>query len=175
MANDLPVYLFTGFLEGGKTHMIQESMESPQFNTGEKTLIIQCEEGIDELDISTFNGKNVYLETVENESDLTPELLTSMAKKHRLDRILIEYNGMWMLNSLYSAMPQNWIIYQQMMFADANTFINYNQNMRQQMVDKLMNAELVVLNRTPAGIDKEAIHKIVGGCSLRTPTSSNYP
>lgn len=65
MAYDLPVYLFTGFLEGGKTHMIQESMESPQFNTGEKTLIIQCEEGMDELDISTFNGKNVYLETVE--------------------------------------------------------------------------------------------------------------
>ena len=29
MAYDLPVYLFTGFLEGGKTHMIQESMESP--------------------------------------------------------------------------------------------------------------------------------------------------
>ena len=23
MAYDLPVYLFTGFLEGGKTHMIQ--------------------------------------------------------------------------------------------------------------------------------------------------------
>ena len=45
-------------------------MESPQFNTGEKTLIIQCEEGMDELDISTFNGKNVYPETVENESDL---------------------------------------------------------------------------------------------------------
>lgn len=175
MANDLPVYLFTGFLEGGKTHMIQESMESPQFNTGEKTLIIQCEEGIDELDISTFNGKNVYLETVENEADLTPELLTSMAKKHRLDRILIEYNGMWMLNSLYSAMPQNWIIYQQMMFADANTFINYNQNMRQQMVDKLMNAELVVLNRTPADIDKEAIHKIVRGCSRRAQISYDYP
>lgn len=80
MAYDLPVYLFTGFLEGGKTHMIQESMESPQFNTGEKTLIIQCEEGMDELDISTFNGKNVYLETVENESDLTPDLLSAMAK-----------------------------------------------------------------------------------------------
>ena len=27
MAAMLPVYLFTGFLEGGKTHVIQESME----------------------------------------------------------------------------------------------------------------------------------------------------
>lgn len=175
MAYDLPVYLFTGFLEGGKTHMIQESMESPQFNTGEKTLIIQCEEGMDELDISTFNGKNVYLETVENESDLTPDLLSAMAKKHKLDRILIEYNGMWMLSTLYDAMPQNWVIYQQMMFADANTFLSYNQNMRQLMVDKLMNTDLVVLNRTPAGIDKETIHKIVRGCSRRAQISYDYP
>ena len=46
------VYLFTGFLEGGKTHIIQESMADERFNTGEKTLIILCEEGIEELDIS---------------------------------------------------------------------------------------------------------------------------
>ena len=43
---EIPVYLFTGFLEGGKTHIIQESMADERFNTGEKTLIILCEEGI---------------------------------------------------------------------------------------------------------------------------------
>ena len=51
MATMLPVYLFTGFLEGGKTHVIQESMEDKRFNSGEKTLILQCEEGIDEFDL----------------------------------------------------------------------------------------------------------------------------
>ena len=45
MAYKIPVYLFTGFLEGGKTHMIQESMESEQFNSGDKTLIIQLNHG----------------------------------------------------------------------------------------------------------------------------------
>lgn len=175
MAYDLPVYLFTGFLEGGKTHMIQESMESPQFNTGEKTLIIQCEEGMDELDISTFNGKNVYLETVENESDLTPDLLSAMAKKHKLDRILIEYNGMWMLSTLYDAMPQNWVIYQQMMFADANTFLSYNQNMRQLMVDKLKSCEMIVLNRARPDLDKQEVHKIVRGVSRRADIAYESP
>ena len=34
MASRLPVYLFTGFLEGGKTHVIQESMEDKRFNSG---------------------------------------------------------------------------------------------------------------------------------------------
>lgn len=175
MAYDLPVYLFTGFLEGGKTHMIQESMESEQFNTGEKTLIIQCEEGIDELDISTFSGKNVYLETVENEEDLTTENLMAMARKHKLDRVIIEYNGMWMLRTLYENLPRNWAIFQQMMFADANTFLQYNQNMRSLMVDKLMNCEMVVLTRTPADIDKSEIHKIVRGCSRRAQISYDYP
>ncbi|MCQ2429154.1 MAG: GTPase [Clostridia bacterium] len=175
MAYALPVYLFTGFLEGGKTHMIQESMESEQFNTGEKTLIIQCEEGIDELDVSQFTGKNVYLETIEDESELTLENLTALGKKHKLDRIIIEYNGMWMLNKLYEALPENWQIFQQMMFADANTFFAYNQNMRSLMVDKLMNCEMVVLTRTPASIDKEAVHKIVRGCSRRAQISYDYP
>ena len=46
----LPVYLFTGFLEGGKTTIIQESLNDQNFNSGEKTLILLCEEGIEELD-----------------------------------------------------------------------------------------------------------------------------
>ena len=175
MAAKLPVYLFTGFLEGGKTHIIQESMEDQKFNSGEKTLIIQCEEGVDELDLSTFWGKNIYLETIENESDLTKEKLTALGKAHKLDRVIIEYNGMWMLNTLYENLPDNWAIYQEMMFADANTFLSYNANMRQLMVDKLLNCEMIVLNRTPDVIDKEEIHKVVRGVSRSAAITYDYP
>ncbi|MBQ9785270.1 MAG: GTPase [Clostridia bacterium] len=175
MAMKLPVYLFTGFLEGGKTHIIQESMEDQKFNSGEKTLIIQCEEGVDEFDPSRFWGKNVYLETIEDEADFTKEKLTAFGKQHRLDRVIIEYNGMWSLNTLYENLPDTWGIYQEMMFADANTFISYNNNMRQLMVDKLLNAEMVVLNRTPADIDKMEIHKIIRGISRRAAITYDYP
>lgn len=175
MAAKLPVYLFTGFLEGGKTHIIQESMEDQKFNSGEKTLIIQCEEGGDELDLSTFWGKNCYLETIEDEADFTKEKLTALGKAHKLDRIIIEYNGMWMLNTLYENLPDNWAIYQEMMFADANTFLSYNANMRQLMVDKLLNCEMIVLNRTPEGIDKEEIHKVVRGVSRSAAITYDYP
>ena len=122
MASRIPVYLFTGFLEGGKTHIIQESMEDKKFNSGEKTLIIQCEEGVDELDVSRFYGQNVYLETVDSEEALTSENLNALAKKHRIDRIIIEYNGMWMLNTLYENMPDNWAIYQEMMMRSMRCF-----------------------------------------------------
>ena len=175
MINQLPVYLFTGFLEGGKTHIIQESMEDQRFNSGEKTLIIQCEEGIDEFDLDRFWGKNVYLETIENEEDITKEYLSALGKKHKLDRVIIEYNGMWSLNRLYQNLPDNWALYQEMMFADANTFLAYNTNMRQLMVDKLMGAEMIVLNRTPENIDKEEIHKVIRGISRRVAITYDYP
>ena len=175
MASKIPVYLFTGFLEGGKTHIIQESMEDKRFNSGEKTLILQCEEGVDELDLSRFWGKNVYLETLEDESEINKENLIALGKKHKIDRVIIEYNGMWMLNTLYENLPDNWGLYQEMMFADANTFISYNANMRQLMVDKLTNTEMVVLNRTPEGIDKEEIHKIVRSASRSAAITYDYP
>ncbi len=150
-------------------------MEDKKFNSGEKTLILLCEEGVDEFDLSRFWGKNVYLERIENESDLTRERLTALGKAHKLDRIIIEYNGMWMLNTIYSNMPDNWAIYQEMMFADASTFLSYNTNMRQLMVDKLLNCEMVVLNRTPEGIDKEEIHKVVRGVSRSAAITYDYP
>ncbi|MBQ7346351.1 MAG: GTPase [Clostridia bacterium] len=175
MASKLPVYLFTGFLEGGKTHIIQESMEDQKFNSGEKTLIIQCEEGVDELELSRFYGKNVYLEQITEEGEFTKAKLTELTKKHRLDRVIIEYNGMWLLNTLYENLPDNWAIYQEMMFADANTFLSYNANMRQLMVDKLQGCEMIVLNRTPEKIDKEEIHKVVRGVSRRAAITYDYP
>ena len=171
----IPVYLFTGFLEGGKTHVIQESMEDKRFNSGEKTLILQCEEGIDELEPERFFGRNVYLELIESEADVNKEKLTEIGKRHKLDRVIIEYNGMWNLSTLYQNLPDNWGIYQEMMFADANTFLSYNANMRQLMVDKLTNCEMVVLTRTPDKIDKEEIHRVVRSVSRRAAITYDYP
>ena len=46
-AVEIPVYLFTGFLEGGKTRFIRETLEDKKFNAGEHTLLVLCEEGED--------------------------------------------------------------------------------------------------------------------------------
>ena len=175
MANKIPVYVFTGFLEGGKTHIIQESMEDQRFNSGEKTLMIMCEEGIEELDLDRFWGKNVYLELLDDPEMLTRDYLTLLYKKHKIDRVIIEYNGMWLLSKLYAALPADWFIFQNMMFADAKTFLTYNANMRQLMVDKLQECEMIVLNRTPEVIDKEEIHRVVRSVSTRASITYDYP
>ncbi len=171
---ELGVYLFTGFLESGKTKFIQESMEDKKFNSGEKTMLLVCEEGIEEYDPTRFFGQNVYFESISDPSELTEENLTKLAAKHDLDRVIVEYNGMWSVKDFYNAMPEGWAIYQQLMFADSTTFKTYNANMRQLVVDKLTDAEMVVFNRADSA-DKEEFHKIVRGVSRRAQIVYDYP
>ena len=175
MSAKIPVYLFCGFLEGGKTSLIQESLADERFNTGEKTLVILCEEGEVELDPSRFWGKNVNLKIIESKEELTRENLANMVKGRKIDRIIIEYNGMWMMNDLYEAMPTDWAIYQNVTLCDAKSFLSYNANMRQLTYDKICGSEMVVLNRTPDDIDKEEIHKVIRGISRRAAIVYDYP
>ena len=86
-AKEIPVYLFTGFLEAGKTKFIQESMEDPRVNNGDRTLILLCEEGVEEYDLSAFASRNVWIEPVENEEDLEPQMLQRMVDAHGCVRV----------------------------------------------------------------------------------------
>lgn len=171
---EVPVYLFTGFLDSGKTSFIQGTLEDSRFNGGERTLILLCEEGEVELDISRYPAKNIFVEPIDRKEMLTAQFLTSLQKKHRAQRVMIEYNGMWLLSDLFANMPKNWVIYQEMFFADANTFIAYNANMRNLVVDKLGSPELVVFNRAQKGLDKMALHKIVRGVTRRADIAYEY-
>ena len=150
-------------------------MEDPRFNNGEKTLILVCEEGLEEYTPEKFSADKVYIEYIENEEDLNPANLKALLKKHSAKRVLVEYNGMWMLGGLINALPNNWIIAQEFMFADASTIIGYNNNMRSLVVDKLQNCELVVFNRYSADIDKMELHKIVRGVNTRADIAYEYP
>lgn len=73
MSKEIPVYLFVGFLESGKTKFIQETFEDPQFDSGDKTLLLICEEGEEEYDPEKFAFGGVYPATLEDKSELTKE------------------------------------------------------------------------------------------------------
>lgn len=177
MAKEIPVYLFTGFLESGKTKFAQETLEDKSFNNGDRILLLVCEEGEEEYDAASFAAPTVYLEKLEQESELTPAHLTELLKKHRCEYVMVEYNGMWMLDSLYNNMPEGWIVAQEFLFLDAGTFLNYNNNMRQLVVDKLKSCELAVLNRFPAGNEdlKLQAHKIIRAVNRRCDIAFETP
>lgn len=171
---EMPVYLFTGFLEAGKTSFIEETLGDPRFNNGQPTLLLLCEEGEAEIDTSRPYMKNIFVETLEDEEEMSEDVFEQFAKKHKVSRVLIEYNGMWQLKNLYDNLPQNWVVYQEFMFADANTFLTYNANMRGLVVDKLQGCELVVFNRFTRDMDKMEFHKIVRGVSRRPDIAYEY-
>ncbi len=163
----MPVYLFTGFLESGKTKFIQETLEDKRFCNKEKTLLLVCEEGEEEYAPEQFATDTVVIRVLEGQEQLTTENLTKWAQETKADRVVIEYNGMRLLDALYAAMPEGWVVYQEFMFADAGTFLSYNGNMRQLVYDKLKSCELVVFNRFKPDMDKMEFHKVVRAASRR--------
>ena len=164
---EIPIYLFTGFLEGGKTSFIVETMKDPNFNDGKrKYLIITCEEGEVEYYPDEL-GDNVSFASFDEEQLITTDRLNAMQKRAGADIVLVEYNGMWKLDSLYNALPQNWMVYQEIFLCDSTTAEMYNANMRSLMVDKLTSCEMVVFNRTTSQTDKLPLHKLVRGNSRK--------
>ena len=165
---ETPVYLFVGFLESGKTKFIQETMEDPRFASGEKTLLLVMEEGIEEYETIKFaSAENVDLAVLESKDELTEENLARLQTEYGSERVVVEYNGMWELEEFFNAMPEGWMINQMMTFFDSNTFLNYNANMRQLVYDKIRDTQLVVFNRFDDTMDKMSFHKVVRGITRR--------
>ena len=172
---DIPVFLFTGFLDGGKTTFIQSLLMDKEFNKGQTILVLQCEEGEEELDLSKLPGNTrVFIESIDEEDALSEELLLRLQKKYKPTRIMVEYNGMWMLDSLFEALPENWAIAGETLFLDSTTFLSYNTNMRQLVFNKLRTAELVLFNRVTEQTDKMALHKIVRAVSRQCDIAYSY-
>ena len=169
----IPVYVFTGFLDSGKTKFIQDTLCDPRFNAGERTLLLLCEEGDEEYDISAYPHQNVYLEVVDQET-VTADQLLALQKKHKAERVVAELNGMQLVGSFYSKLPQSWQVAQEVMFADSTTFLAYNANMRNLMMDKLMGAQMVVFNRLEPGADVMPYHKVVRAASRSTDILYDY-
>ena len=172
---EIPLYLFIGFLEGGKTKFINETIEEGQFDDGERTLLLVCESGEEEYSSEALEKKNVFVEYIEDKEDMNPENLKSLLKKHKASRVFCEYNGMWLIQELFDAMPEGWLIAQVMMFCDTETFLDYNANMRSLVVDKLNMTDIVVFNRFSSEYDKMKYHSVVRGITRRSDIAYEYP
>ena len=169
----IPVYVFTGFLDSGKTKFIQETLEDPRFNAGERTLLLVFEEGEEEYDFSTYPHQNVYLEALDQQSVTTAQL-QQLAKKYKAERVVAELNGMQLVGDLYSRFPENWVVAQEVMFADSTTFMTYNANMRNLVMDKLVGGQMVVFNRLEPGTDTMPFHKLVRAANRRMDILYDY-
>mgnify|MGYP000271872582 CR=1 FL=1 len=142
---DIPVYLITGFLDAGKTDFINGILKDG-FAAEDRTLLLCCEEGETEYDPKSLF--NVFTYTVDDPAQLTPEFFKKLEKQYRPKQVIIEFNGMWSFEPLYrEGLPANWILYQIMCLVDATTFEPYLRNMGQLMMEKILNADMIIFNR----------------------------
>lgn len=138
MAQDIPVYLFTGFMDSGKTTLVEETLFENNFGDGSKGIIIMCEEGEKEYDEAKLATINFKLVTVEEEEDFTPAKLQEIQDTYQPEQIFIEYNGTWGMDKLLEAkMPEGWVIVQSLATVDSTTYDLYMNNMRAMMQEQV--------------------------------------
>lgn len=140
-----PVYMINGFLESGKTEFIQFTLDQPYFRIKGKTLLLLCEEGEIEYDARILKKSNTVVEVIEDEEDFTAEKMLELENKYRPERIIIEYNGMWMFKNL--RLPWHWKIEQQITTIDASTFTMYFTNMKSMVADMIRKSDMIIFNR----------------------------
>ncbi|MBR1663393.1 MAG: GTPase [Ruminococcus sp.] len=163
-----PVYLIQGFLESGKTSFIQKLLENGAFAQGERMLVILCEEGEEELDESRFAGNgSVTVRLIESRDELSKPNLLRLADECSAQRIAIEYNGMWHLADLVSAMPDDWAVFQAVTIIDAGSFRLYQTNLKSLVTDKLSVSDVVMINRFEGNIPQDELHTAIRSVTRR--------
>ncbi len=139
------VYIINGFLESGKTEFITYTLNQPYFQIKGKTLLILCEEGETEYEEFLLKKSRTVVELLEEEEEFTPSRLIELEKKHKPERIIIEYNGMWNFKNM--KLPWHWSVEQQITTIDASTFPMYFNNMKSLLAEMVRQSELIIFNR----------------------------
>ena len=152
---EIPIYLFTGFMDSGKTTLIQETLFENGFAEEGKSLILCCEDGDVSYDRERLASVNAELVMIENEEGLTAERLEEIQSQYLPDQIFLEYNGTWGMDTLMETkLPRGWTIIQSLATVDATTFDLYLNNMRAMIMEQLFLADVVIFNRCDDHTDK---------------------
>lgn len=162
---EIPVYLFSGFMDSGKSSLIRETLIEGDFSEGGKTLLILCEDGEVEFEEEELSKVNTRMVMIEEEEAFTSAKLKELQLQYQPDQVFIEYNGTWQMSTFLELdLPKNWVLVQSLATVDATTFEMYLTNMRAMIMEQLFAADVVIINRcdddTPKGKFRRAIKVI---------------
>lgn len=153
----VPLYVFLGFLEAGKTSFIQETLEDPDFNTGEKTLLVLCEDGEVEYEPPEIcrrqRGRAAGRKPAGPDAAAFGRLHQKAPRRQGAGRVQRHVA----VQVLYDVLPKGWEIFQMMTVADSTTFPSYLANMRHLAVEKMQEPDVVIFNRVTQATDKATL------------------
>ncbi len=165
MEMEVPVYLFSGFMDSGKSTLIKETLIDGDFGEDGRTLLILCEDGEVEFEESELKKANTKMALIEEEEEFTEEKLKELNREYLPDQVFLEYNGTWqMATFLEMSLPKDWVLVQSLATVDAGTFEMYLTNMRAMVMEQIFAADVVIINRcdddTPKGKFRRAIKMV---------------
>lgn len=143
---EVPLFIVNGLLESGKTTLIKEIIENNVSYQAGNTLLIVCEEGVEEYDVDWSNSYQVHVEFVDKLEKLTASYFESLDERYTPTQIVLELNGFWNVEDL--DIPEYMPIYQQITLIDATTFGVQFNNMRQIFKNLVQYSALVIFNRS---------------------------
>ncbi len=146
------VFFINGFLESGKTTFIKELIKRESFRIAGKTLILLCEEGLEEYSKEVLEESGAVLELIEDEKDFNENYIAELEKKHNPERIIVEFNGMWDRKNL--VFPSHWTDIMEIAVFDATVFKIYSDNMKSLLAEQVRHAELVFFYKADQVKDK---------------------
>ena len=165
----VPVYIITGFLGSGKTKFVTEMLTDENFTEGERTLLLCCEEGEEEYDPEVLKKANAVLVNLEQSREIAGHRLARLDREYRPERVIVEYNATWLIETLYQAKkPDSWELAQIIDLVDATTYEVYLKNMRKFIADGLKEADLVIFNRCDENTAKSRYRRAVKGINATT-------
>ncbi|MDD6056998.1 MAG: GTP-binding protein [Clostridiales bacterium] len=152
---EIPVYLFTGFMDSGKTSLIKESLITNDFAENGRSLILSCEDGEVAYEEEKLKKINASLVMIEKQEELTEDFLKEINLQYRPEQVFLEYNGTWGMDTILEiTLPTGWVIVQSLATVDATTFDLYLANMRTMILEQLFAADVIIFNRCDDSTDK---------------------
>lgn len=145
----VPVYLFTGFLDSGKTTLIKDTLCDPSFmDEGARTLILCFEQGESEYSEKFLDERNAFIEYFDDPAALTVEKLHELDTIYHPDQIFMEWNGTVAIpDLLIQGLPDYLPLVQILTTVDASTFEMYMGPLRQMMYEQLRYSDTIICNR----------------------------
>lgn len=150
-----PVYLFTGFLDSGKTTLIKDTLSDATFMEDvERTLLLVFEDGEEKYDEAFLKEHHTYVEYFDRAEDLTSEKIKELDTIYHPSQVLIEWNGTTPVSeTILLGLPSYWPLVQILATVDATTFELYVSAMRSMLFEQLRYANTIVVNRCQEDCD----------------------
>jgi len=144
-----PVYVFTGFLDSGKTTLIKDTLSDPGFMADvDRCLLICFEQGEVGYEESFLEEHRTFIEYMDDPKDFTLRKIHELDTIYHPSQVFIEWNGTLPLpDLLLSGMPSYWPLVQILSCVDAQTFELYINAMRSLLFEQLRFSDTIIVNR----------------------------